>query len=61
MISDINTQNSLLIFSGEAEIRQGIKFTERGKTGIFELPGIVSRKKQLIPYFSSLLKEQGLL
>jgi manganese-dependent inorganic pyrophosphatase len=61
MISDINTQNSLLIFSGDAEIRAGIKFTERGKTGIFELPGIVSRKKQLIPYFSSLLKEQGLL
>ena len=61
MISDINTQNSLLIFSGDADIRQGIKFTELGKTGIFELPGIVSRKKQLIPYFSSLLKEQGLL
>jgi manganese-dependent inorganic pyrophosphatase len=61
MISDINTQNSLLIFSGDGDIRQGIKFTERGKTGIFELPGVVSRKKQLIPYFSSLLKEQGLL
>jgi manganese-dependent inorganic pyrophosphatase len=27
------------------------------KDEIFDLPGIVSRKKQLIPYFSSLLKE----
>ena len=26
---------------------------------IFDLPGIVSRKKQLIPYLSSLLKEMA--
>ena len=60
MISDINTQNSLLIFSGEAEIRQGIKFTERGKTGIFELPELSAVKNNSYPTFH-LLKEQGLL
>lgn len=57
LVTDVNTQNSLLLVKGDAALIQRIGYAHVEKDEIFDLPGIVSRKKQLIPYFTSLLKE----
>jgi manganese-dependent inorganic pyrophosphatase len=57
LITDINTQNSLLLVKGEPEFITRINYTSVQKDEIFDTPGIVSRKKQLIPYLGSILKE----
>ena len=60
LITDINTQNSLLLLAGDSELHQNLNFSTTENQQVFELPGIVSRKKQLIPYFSSMLKGMGI-
>ncbi len=57
LITDINTQNSLLLAKGDPEIIDRINHPHVEKDEIFDMPGIVSRKKQLIPYLGSVLKE----
>ncbi|MBI4624495.1 MAG: putative manganese-dependent inorganic diphosphatase [Verrucomicrobia bacterium] len=57
LVTDINTQNSLLIVKGDSEVIRRIGYPHVEQDEIFDLPGIVSRKKQLIPYLTSLLKE----
>jgi len=57
LITDINTQNSLLLVKGESEFISRINYTAIQKDEIFDTPGIVSRKKQLIPYLGSILKQ----
>ena len=59
LVTDINTQNSLMRVKGDAGLIQRISYAHVEQDEIFDLPGIVSRKKQLIPYFSSLLKEMA--
>jgi manganese-dependent inorganic pyrophosphatase len=59
LITDINTQNSLLLVKGDDGLIQRIGYPHVKQDEIFDLPGIVSRKKQLIPYFTSLLKEMA--
>ncbi|EEF60124.1 putative manganese-dependent inorganic diphosphatase [Pedosphaera parvula] len=49
LVTDINTQNSLLLVSGSTAFQQRITFPSHGPH-IWELDGIVSRKKQLLPY-----------
>jgi len=55
LVTDIDTQSSLLLVRGEAELVQAITYPQKRPPDIFDLPGIVSRKKQLMPYLSSLL------
>ncbi len=55
LVTDINTQNSLLLVQGNADFINAITYPSREDREIFDLPGIVSRKKQLIPYLTSLL------
>ena len=57
LVTDINTQNSLMLVKGDADFISRISYPHVEKDEIFDLPGIVSRKKQLIPYITSLLKE----
>lgn len=57
LVTDINTQNSLLLVKGDPDFIARISYPHVEKDEIFDLPGIVSRKKQLIPYITSLLKE----
>lgn len=57
LVTDINTQNSLLLVKGEAEFISRINYSSVNKDDIFDMPGIVSRKKQLIPYIGTILKE----
>ncbi|HAV14350.1 MAG TPA: putative manganese-dependent inorganic diphosphatase [Opitutae bacterium] len=61
LVTDINTQDSLLVVAGNDELKSQINYPQRGQSNIYELTGIVSRKKQLIPYISSLLKTMGVL
>jgi manganese-dependent inorganic pyrophosphatase len=57
LVTDVNTQNSLLLVKGDPELIERISYSHIEKDEIFDLPGIVSRKKQLIPYLTSLLRE----
>ena len=57
LVTDVNTQNSLLLVKGDPELIERITYSHVEKDEIFDLPGIVSRKKQLIPYLTSLLRE----
>lgn len=59
LVTDINTQNSLLLVKGDPEVIRRISYAHVEVDQIFDLPGIVSRKKQLIPYFTSLLREMS--
>jgi manganese-dependent inorganic pyrophosphatase len=59
LVTDINTQNSLLLVKGDAGFIDRISYTHIEQDEIFDLPGVVSRKKQLIPYLTSVLKEMS--
>jgi manganese-dependent inorganic pyrophosphatase len=49
LVTDVNTQNSLLLGSGAPGLWQRIDFPSQGPQ-TWELNGVVSRKKQLLPY-----------
>jgi len=49
LITDINTQNSILAVVGEPEFLETIDYPAKGPN-LWQLDGVVSRKKQLLPY-----------
>ncbi len=57
LVTDINTQNSLLLVKGDPVFIQRISYPHVEQDEIFDMPGVVSRKKQLIPYLASMIKE----
>ena len=57
LVTDINTQNSLLLVRGDPNFIERISYPHVEKNEIFDLAGIVSRKKQLLPYITSILHE----
>jgi manganese-dependent inorganic pyrophosphatase len=57
LVTDINTQNSLLLAKGDPAFLERIRYPHVEQDEVFDLPGVVSRKKQLIPYLTSLIKE----
>ncbi len=57
LVTDINSQNSVLLVRGDKNFIDRISYPHLEKNEIFELPGIVSRKKQLLPYITSILQE----
>jgi len=59
LVTDINTQNSLLLVKGDPEFIRRISYAHVEQDEIFDLPGVVSRKKQLVPYLTSLLREMS--
>ncbi|HNX04988.1 MAG TPA: putative manganese-dependent inorganic diphosphatase, partial [Opitutales bacterium] len=59
LVTDINRQDSLLLLSGPREIVDGISYPRVESHEVFELTGIVSRKKQLVPYLSALIANLG--
>ena len=59
LITDIHSQNSLLLVEGEQDFIEQITYPTLEKQDIFEMKGIVSRKKQLMPYLTSLLENMG--
>jgi manganese-dependent inorganic pyrophosphatase len=54
LITDINTQNSILLVRGDQSFIRLIDYPEAGEYG-WRLNGVVSRKKQLLPYLTGLL------
>ena len=56
LVTDINTQNSVLLVSGAEEFRRQIDYPVAGP-GLWQLDGVVSRKKQLLPYLLQRLQE----
>lgn len=60
LVTDINTQNSLLLIEGDPELVEQISYPVIESQDVFELQGIVSRKKQLIPYLTTILGSLGI-
>jgi manganese-dependent inorganic pyrophosphatase len=54
LITDVNTQNSILIVRGSESFTRLIDFPEDG-VHAWRLDSIVSRKKQLLPYLTAIL------
>ncbi len=54
-VTDINTQNSLMLVKGDRDFIAQISYPHADREDTFELQGIVSRKKQLIPYLASVI------
>ncbi len=54
LITDVNTQNSVLLLCGPDSFTRLIDFPDEGP-GAWKLDGVVSRKKQLLPYLTTLL------
>lgn len=59
LVTDVNTQSSLMLVQGEEELIRRITYARTKHDEIFDLPGVVSRKKQLIPCLSGLLREMS--
>ncbi len=57
LVTDINTQTSLLLCCGAPEFLHQIDFPARGPN-MWELAGVVSRKKQLLPYLLQCLERE---
>jgi len=57
LVTDVNSQNSLLLIKGDRSVKEAITYPHRAADDIFELNGIVSRKKQLIPYLTSIVSQ----
>jgi manganese-dependent inorganic pyrophosphatase len=57
LVTDITAQNSLLLVKGDPAFIAKISYPHVEQDEIFEFSGVVSRKKQLIPYLTTVLKE----
>lgn len=58
LVTDINTQNSLLLVAGDSTIVRALSHPLlRDQDDVFDLHGIVSRKKQLIPQISGIIRD----
>ncbi|EDY82921.1 CBS domain pair protein [Verrucomicrobiia bacterium DG1235] len=56
LVTDINRHNSLLLVAGDPEFIERISYPAVEEGLIYDLQGVVSRKKQLIPFIASTLK-----
>ena len=54
LVTDVNTQNSILLLRGASNFTRLIDFPEDGHWA-WKLDGVVSRKKQLLPYLTGLI------
>lgn len=60
LVTDVNTQNSLFLIKGDEAVKESITYPHRATDDIFEMKGVVSRKKQLIPYITTILRQLSL-
>jgi len=58
LVTDVVRQSSLLAIAGDESFLRQIDYPEV-EPGVFELMGVVSRKKQLLPYLTHSLKRAG--
>jgi manganese-dependent inorganic pyrophosphatase len=55
MITDVTRETSLLLCRGEQRVLNAIAYPKR-EDNLFEMKDVLSRKKQVLPYFADLLK-----
>jgi manganese-dependent inorganic pyrophosphatase len=56
LVTDVVRQTSLLLVSGSKAFLQQIDYPQV-EPGIYELTGVVSRKKQLLPFLTHCLEK----
>jgi manganese-dependent inorganic pyrophosphatase len=56
LVTDVDTQSSLLLVAGDHNLSERIHYP-RVEPGVFEMRGVVSRKKQLLPYLTHCLAQ----
>jgi manganese-dependent inorganic pyrophosphatase len=56
MVTDVKSQDSLLMVSGDAELIEQIPYPVVRQGELFRMDGVVSRKKQLLPLLSGVLR-----
>ncbi|MEQ1749137.1 MAG: putative manganese-dependent inorganic diphosphatase [Prosthecobacter sp.] len=56
MVTDITSHYSVLLIAGDKRVAAAIDYHERSPQ-VYEMPGVVSRKKQLFPYLSNLVSK----
>jgi manganese-dependent inorganic pyrophosphatase len=54
MVTDVVGQNSLLLLAAPPKFLETVAYPEK-ETGVFSLKGVVSRKKQLLPFLTDCL------
>lgn len=54
MVTDITMHHSVLLVAGDRRVSAAIDYHEHSPE-VYDMPGVVSRKKQLFPYLSSLV------
>lgn len=59
LVTDVKSQDSLLLVRGDAEVVERIPYPSVEEGEVFRLDGIVSRKKQLLPFLTGILRGQG--
>ncbi len=55
LVTDVNTQNSRLLLAGDGNVGRAIDYPTVAP-GVWRLDGVVSRKKQLLPYLTGCLR-----
>ncbi|MCX7869527.1 MAG: DHH family phosphoesterase, partial [Terrimicrobiaceae bacterium] len=58
LVTDVNTQNSILLLRGPESLIRLVDYPEAGPHA-WRLDGVVSRKKQLLPYLLGLVSRWG--
>lgn len=56
MVTDITSSTSLLLCTGEPKILDAITYPRVGDA-LFEMSGVLSRKKQMMPYLTDLIRQ----
>jgi len=59
LVTDVKSQDSLLLVAGNRPLIEAITYTPIYPGEIYSLPGVVSRKKQLLPFLTGALKRLG--
>jgi manganese-dependent inorganic pyrophosphatase len=54
MVTDISMHHSVLLVAGDGRVAAALDYPQHS-AGVYEMPGVVSRKKQLFPYLSTLV------
>jgi len=58
LVTDITRHNSVFMLAGDPRVAGAMEYPEM-KRGVFELKGVVSRKKQLLPYVCGLVDKMS--
>jgi manganese-dependent inorganic pyrophosphatase len=59
LVTDVKSQDSLLLVRGDEDLVRQIPYPEVEEGEVFRLDGIVSRKKQLLPFLTRILRGGG--